>query len=204
MSKLFIRPSQVVERLRDRFTYIRTKYPTFPACKIIAATDSDLAEYLADSDCTQPSETTLYVGGGLSVGELLTSAGPVEANITTGVSIILAIGTADEHAKIADEIATLFKEAIVLSLHGWQWENNRTPLYFVTDSIIKVKGNSILIRAYEFAHEVLASYTDIDDAFDLFDNLDDFLKLDTLNEVCTPPNGNEATLTTEIDFPGYS
>lgn len=200
MAKLFIRPSQVVERLRNRFAYIKSKYATFPTAKIIAATDSDLAEYLTDSDCKQPNETTIYVGGGLSVGDLITSAGPAESNITTGISIILAIGTKDEHAKITDELATLFKEAIVLSLHGWQWENKRTPLYFVNDSIIKVKGNAVMIRAYEFAHEILISYTDIDDAFDLFDNLEYFTTNKNINKFDTAPIGDIATINAQVDI----
>ena len=186
MSKLFVRPSQVVERLRDRFAYIKAKHPTFPTVKILAATDSDLAEYLADSDCTQPNDTTLYVGGGLSVGEQ--PAAVFSTTVTTGITIILSIGTADEHAKIADEIAAVVKEAVFLSLHLWNWEENRPPLYFVTDSIIKVKGNAILIRSYEFAHEVTVSYEDVDDAFDIFDSLDDFRNLDTLNRFGTAPN----------------
>jgi hypothetical protein len=202
MSSLFVRPSTIVSRLRDRFDYIRTKHPTFPAVKILAATDSDLAEYLGDSDCTNPSETTLYVGGGLSVGTLQTSAGPAMSNVTTGITIILCIGTADEHAKIADELAIAIKEAVVVSLHGWQWAENRTPMYFVTDSIVKVKGNAILIRSYEFQHDVQVAYTDIDDAFDLFDNLDEFLQLDTQIDAEAAPADDVATIDSIATFAG--
>jgi len=202
MSNLFVRPSTIVERLRDRFDYIRTKHPTFPEIKIVAATDSNLVEYLGDSDCVSPNETTLYVGGGLSVGALDTSAGAALANVTTGITIILCIGTADEHAKIADELAIFIKEAVIVSLHGWQWAENRTPLYFVTDSIVKVKGNAILIRSYEFQHDVKISYTDIDDAFDLFDSLDEFLQLDTEIQAEAAPEGDVATIDSVATFAG--
>jgi hypothetical protein len=201
MARLFIRPSQVVERLRDRYAFIKTKHPTFPALVIKAVSDSKVQEELADSDNMTSGTATLYVSSGLSTGSLITSAGMSPTEITHGLSIGLVIATSDEHSQYSDELQTLIKEFILLALHGWQFNAGNTPLTFNNEGLFRVKGRALLFRTYDFSHTVEIQYEDLDDTWGLFDALDDFLEERAEINAFTNPSGDIATINANIDLP---
>jgi len=201
MSRLFVRPSQVTERLREAHVILKAKIAGFPDVKVLSVFGGQIQDEVADSDANLPEATTLYVASGLSAGSLATDAGAGITEITHGVSIGLIIGTRDEHAQYADELQTLIKEFVILSLHGWHWNGNQTPLYYSNESLFKVKGHSVMFRTYDFSHNVDVSYEDIDDAFDLWDSLDDFTLLkDTTN--ADNQQGDTATVLHEVELDG--
>ena len=201
MAKLFIRPSQVVTRLEETRALLTAKNPTLPAFKIMEVEDGQVQDELADSDAAAPEETVLYVANGLSTGSLITDAGFGPTEIDHGITVGIAIGTRDEHAQYAIEWATLLKEFLVLSLHGWEWQAGYTPLRFTTESLFRVKGRAIYFRTYDFSHTSTLEFSDVDDAFDLFDQLDDFLELYGDIEGKLLPSSDTVEIAARLDIP---
>jgi hypothetical protein len=200
MAKIFLRPSQVVEELRTKAAFFKAKFASFPTVKVLEATDLPNAEELADSDCSDSETIVLYVSSGLSTGSNKNPGAGI-TDFVNGISVGTFIGTRDEHSQYATELHVLIKEFVAISLSGWEWDEDYTPLYFSSEAALNVKGKAILVAIFNFEYETEISYEDLDDTFDLWESLEDFLLLKDTTEADNQ-QGDTATVLHEVVLDG--
>jgi len=181
----FIRPSEVIERLRATRTIVSLAESDFHilGCgEFIKATES--GKFIQNAD------VALYVLCGNSSSSLITDAGLGSNEVTHTIDVVLYIRSRDNRAQYSDQLSVWFKEFLTRSLIGYE-NGSGQPLTFGGDSFNNTENVAAYTRTFQFSQRVFIEGEDlIGDGS--ADDLEDFTTIfNTIN--ATAPDFDETT-----------
>ena len=167
----FIRPSEVIERLkstRDTLTLTQADFHVLGAGEYLKAIES--------GKFIQNANAALYVLTGNSNSSLITDAGLGSNEVLHQIDVVLYIRARDNRAQYSDQLSVWFKEYLTASLIGFN-NGSGQPLTFSGDLFNATENVASYSRTFQFAQRVFIDGSDlitdpIDPAL-----LDDFLQV---------------------------
>jgi hypothetical protein len=174
----FIRPSQVIERLKTARTSVGLSESDF---HILGA--GDFIKATESGTFAQNANVAIYVINGNSSSALITDAGLGSNEVLHTIDIVLYIRTRDNRAQYSDQLSVWFKEFLAYSLVGYNGDIGE-PLTFGGDSFNATENVASYSRTFQFNQRVFIDGQDLIGDGD-FDDLDDLETIfNTINAEC--------------------
>jgi len=198
MPAIFTRPSQVIARLREVNALGVAGVAGWPTFEIHGAGANELVDLAAEHN----TPAALFVVVGSSNGIPTTLNGDVPTTVTHTFDIYFGQLMQDIRGSQADEWSVFYKEFLIVALHGYEFLDGQTPLYFATESPVTVDGHAIYLRAYQFAQEIEIRRSDLDFGLGEWADLEWFQKFVADLTFEAPPLGDTDTVVVTAEPPG--
>ena len=168
----FIRPSEVVERLkatRTTLSMTTADFQLFGAAEFQKAVESGV--FISNTE-----KAALYIMVGNSSASAITEQGTGVGEVNHAIDIVLYLRQRDERGQRSDQASVWFKEYLTRSLFGYEAYDGSQPLMFGGDQFIASTGVEGYTRTYQFTQTV---YIDRDDVIGegSYDDLDELLSV---------------------------
>lgn len=189
----FIRPSEVIERLRETRALVTLTEADF---HVLGA--GDYIKAVQSGTFAENSNAALYVLTGNTSSALITDAGLGSNEVLHQIDVVLYVRSRDNRAQYSDQISVWFKEYIIASLVGFD-NGEGEPLTFGGDVFNSIENVASYSRTFQFSQRVIVDGSDlITDPIDP-DALDDFLQV-WQTMTATAPDFDEITPETGLDI----